>query len=156
MSLYKGISFELPNGYGSYLKDIFQPINVLDFDWDITNIEAYASSDSSHVNDLFPPNKEHIQGSKLQEIIETKQAYLIFVELRAFQGPITSHPKTYKEFMASDCQLILLLADSIYTTIYCKDQQMLHSLYENARNLGFQKLVYLSEQNDSRNRLSVW
>lgn len=152
----RGISFELPNGYGSYLKDILQPINVQAFNWHIDNIEAYAASNGSLSEDLFPHNGATLTGSELKEVIETGQAYLIFVELRTFRGPVTSHPETYGEFAASDCQLVLLIVDTIYTTIYCKDHEMLHALYENARSFGFHDLEYLTEQNDSRTRLSVW
>lgn len=108
------------------------------------------------MTDLFPRNREQLTGSELKKVIETEQAYVIFAELRAFRGPVTSHPATYEEFAASDCQLVLLIVDTIYTTIYCKDQQMLHALYENAHSFGFRDLEYLNEQNDSRTRLSVW
>jgi len=154
--LFRGISFELPNDYGSFLKDILQPINVQAFNWHIDNVEAFASRNGSHMNELFPLNREQLTGSELKEVIETEQAYVIFAELRAFQGPVTSYPETYEEFAESDCQLVLLIVDTIYTTIYCKDQQMLHALYENARSFGFHDLEYLNEQNDSRTRLSVW
>lgn len=152
----RGISFELPNDYGSFLKDILQPINVQAFEWHIDNVEAFASRNGSHMTDLFPRNREQLTGSELKKVIETEQAYVIFAELRAFRGPVTSHPATYEEFAASDCQLVLLIVDTIYTTIYCKDQQMLHALYENAHSFGFRDLEYLNEQNDSRTRLSVW
>ncbi|MFP3357523.1 DUF2691 family protein [Planococcus sp. SIMBA_143] len=152
----RGISFELPNDYGSFFKDILHPINIKAFKWHIDNVEAFASRNGSHTNDLFPHNTEQLTGSELKEVIETERAYVIFAELRAFQGPVTSHPETYEEFVASDCQLVLLIVDTIYTTIYCKDQQMLHALYENAHSFGFRDLEYLNEQNDARTRLSVW
>ncbi|MGM0898110.1 MAG: DUF2691 family protein [Bacillota bacterium] len=93
-SFPRRISFELPNDFGSFLKD----------------------------------NGAILKGSELQAVIEKEKAYLVFMELRAFQGDVILHPDTYEEFAANDCQLVLLIADSIYTTIYCKDQLMLHSL----------------------------
>lgn len=154
--MFRGISFELPNDYGSFLKDILQPVNVQSFNWHIDNIETYTASNDRANGELFPQNGTILEGFKLKEAIETEKVYVIFAELRAFQGAVTSHPQTYEEFAASDCQLVLLIADTIYTTIYCKDQTMLLALYKNGRSFGFRNLAYINEQNDSRTRLSVW
>lgn len=154
--MFRGISFELLNDYGSFLKDILQPVNVQSFNWHIDNIETYTTSNDRPNGELFPQNGTILKGLELKEVIETEQVYVIFAELRAFQGAVTSPPQTYEEFTASDCQLVLLIADTIYTTIYCKEQTMLHALYENALSFGFRELEYVNEQNDSRTRLSVW
>ncbi|MCY8202800.1 DUF2691 family protein [Bacillus sp. N12A5] len=40
--------------------------------------------------------------------------------------------KTYAEIVDSDCELVLLLADSSYVSIYCKDENVIERIYFNA------------------------
>ncbi|MFP3513816.1 DUF2691 family protein, partial [Peribacillus sp. SIMBA_075] len=86
--------------YGSFLKDILQPVNVQSFNWHIDNIETYTTSNDRPNGELFPQNGTILKGLELKEVIETEQVYVIFAELRAFQGAVTSPPQTYEEFTA--------------------------------------------------------
>ncbi|TMV43302.1 DUF2691 family protein [Paenibacillus mesophilus] len=76
----------------------------------------------------------------------------------------TAYPKdesiedvlTYEEFLKSQCQLVLIVIDSSYLTVYCKDNKMIDDLYLNAIRKGFEKVEYITDENDFRTRLSVW
>ncbi|WP_337588343.1 DUF2691 family protein [Paenibacillus gorillae] len=63
---------------------------------------------------------------------------------------------TFDEFLKSDCHLVLLIVDSVYVTIYCKDKDQIESLYNNAVNKKYEKVEYVTEDNDFRTGLSVW
>ncbi|WP_420819440.1 DUF2691 family protein [Paenibacillus thalictri] len=57
--------------------------------------------------------------------------------------------------MASDCELIVLIADSAYTSIYCKDSKVLRELYDNMESLKVDKLAYITDENDFRHTVKV-
>ncbi|MDQ0193256.1 hypothetical protein J2T20_001605 [Paenibacillus wynnii] len=49
-----------------------------------------------------------------------------------------------------------MVIDSSYISIYCKDPNLLEDLYNNALNRNFEKLKYVTDDNDTRTKLSVW
>ncbi|TYR81408.1 DUF2691 family protein [Priestia megaterium] len=60
------------------------------------------------------------------------------------------------EFLNSNCELVLLIIDSTYCTIYCKGANLLNQLYKNAQQHKFKSVAYVTDKNDCRSRLSVW
>ncbi|WP_407944606.1 DUF2691 family protein [Paenibacillus swuensis] len=52
--------------------------------------------------------------------------------------------------------MVLLVVDSSYVTVYCKDNKILDDLYLNAIDKGFENVEYITDENDFRTRLSVW
>lgn len=154
----RGISFVIPNEYGSFLGDVLKPIDISAFNWLVGEGESYVIEDGELTEILFPYEKRiGIEGEHLKTILEKKEYYLIFVELKAYTNrENVSDIKTYDEFINSDCQLVLLVADSSYTTIYCKNKEKLEMLYNNAKNNGFENVQYIADENDFRTRLSVW
>lgn len=106
---------------------------------------------------LFPEEINVLDGTLLKRILEDNQYYLIFADLKAFpKGKNVSDIERYEEFLNSDCQLVLLIVDSTYTTIYCKDKAILGCLFQNAKDLGFNNVEHITDENDGRTRLSVW
>ncbi|HDR7244788.1 TPA: DUF2691 family protein, partial [Bacillus mobilis] len=76
-------------------------------------------------------------------------------DLKAYpKGEVLEEIETYEEFKESKCELVLLVADCTYVTIYAKDQKAIELMYENARNQGFY-VEYVTDENDGRTRLSV-
>ncbi|MCC3372234.1 DUF2691 family protein [Cohnella sp. REN36] len=55
----------------------------------------------------------------------------------------------------SDCELILLIVDSSYTSIYCKDVETLNQLHTNAKMVNVDSLAYITDDNDFRKTLKV-
>jgi hypothetical protein len=153
----RGMSFEIPNEYGSFLWEVLMPFEITEFVWASGGEESYLVVDDELQEPLFPEEINGMDGLLLRELLEENKYYLIFVNLQAYpKGNNSLRIETYEEFVNSNCQLVLLVVDSIYVTIYCKDNAKLESLYQNAKLKGFNNLQYITDENDTRTRLSVW
>ncbi|CAM3474054.1 DUF2691 domain-containing protein [Paenibacillus lupini] len=153
----RGVSFEIPNEYGKYLAEILKPIEITASNWYIGGEESYIVGDGTLNIPLFDGEIFGMEGSSLKDIIENNEYYLIFANLKAFpkETEVFDIP-SYEEFLNSSCQLVLLVIDSSYITVYCKDQDQLEGIFINANSLGFDKVNYITDENDFRTKLSVW
>lgn len=85
-----------------------------------------------------------------------KDHYLLFVKLQAYlEGGKFFDIHTYEEFQKSDCQLLLLIADTRYVTIYAKDKGVIEKLYEQAVINQCTNLKYITDENDTRTGMDV-
>lgn len=151
----RGISFTIPNNYGTYLKEILKPINLIRYRWFVGSEESYTVKDDKLDEPLFPDSAV-IDGKTFADVINHGKQYLIFLNLKAFpSGPVTD-VATYEAFLDSPCELVLLLIDSTFVDVYCKDQRMIESLYANALSCGFKEVAYLTDGNDTRTTLTIW
>ncbi|MDM5155188.1 DUF2691 family protein [Bacillus sp. DX1.1] len=148
----RGISFMIPNEYGMYLSQILQPVDLKDFLISIETVEIYDGKQEH----LFPKENYVIEGTKVHKIINEQQYYIVFTDFKIYpkHGGITEI-ETYEEFLHSDCELILLIAECEYVTLYCKDKNMLNQLYENAIKQHFTDVEYVTDLNDDRTGMSV-
>ncbi|CAG7658299.1 DUF2691 family protein [Paenibacillus allorhizosphaerae] len=153
----RGISFLIPNEYGKWLVNILKPIDFKKYNWSIGSGEEYKYQDNDLIR-LFPDDVSILRGAELFKIIDTAEPqYIIFADLKAFPiGTNSFDINTYEDFLASDCELILLIVDSVYTSIYCKDLKTLSQLYANVATLKVDSLTYITDENDFRNTLRVW
>ncbi|WP_213621512.1 DUF2691 family protein [Paenibacillus sp. J22TS3] len=127
------------------------------FDWYIGGEESYLVNEGKLDGLLFLRETIGMDGGHLKNIIENNEYYLIFQDLKAFpKGEAVAEVRTYKEYLDSACQLVLLVIDSSYIEVYCKDREALESLYLNARIRGYSNLDYITDDNDMRTRLTVW
>jgi hypothetical protein len=154
--LRRGISFELPNEYGSLLGDVLQPIDITVFTWRIGAGEIYMVEDNQLSNELFIENRTIIDGAELKNRIEGNKYYIIFADLQAFPKGEFSAIDSYDQFLGSKCELVLIVVDCSYATIYCKNKKDLELLYINAGDYGFKNVEYITDENDTRTGLSVW
>lgn len=82
---------------------------------------------------------------------------MIFADLKAFtKGKSVSKLETYGDYLKSNCQLVLLIVDSSYVTLYFKDREVLEKLYLHAYENGFENIEFINNEDDTRSRLSVW
>ncbi|SFC37684.1 Protein of unknown function [Bacillus sp. OV322] len=152
----RGITFEIPNEYGSFLWKVLTPFEITEFVWLSADEESYLVENKELREPLFPEEMNGMDSLFLRELLEENKYYLIFVNLQAYpKGKNPLHIETYDEYVNSNCQLVLLVVDSIYVTIYCKDKAKLEGLYQNAKLKGFNSLNYITDKNDTRTRLSV-
>ncbi|WP_338777763.1 DUF2691 family protein [Metabacillus sp. FJAT-52054] len=153
----RGISFEIPNEYGRFLMNALMSFEISEFVWTSGGEESYLVKGDELQEPLFPDEVSRMDGLLLRELLEENKYYLIFVNLQAFpKGESSLRVETYEEFVNSNCQLVLLVFDSVYVEIYCKDNIRLESLYQNAKLRCFNNLHYITDKNDIRTRLSVW
>lgn len=80
----RGISFEIPNTYGSFLGEILKPIDISNFDWLIGGEESYFIVDDTLGDSLFPDMVIGMNGEELKKIINNNKYYLIFANLKAY------------------------------------------------------------------------
>lgn len=71
---------------------------------------------------------------------------MIFAELKAFPGGMVTEINTYEEYLESSCELVLLITDCSYVTLYCKDPVMLEALYQQAVQCGFHRVDYVTDE----------
>ncbi|MBD2864033.1 DUF2691 family protein [Paenibacillus oceani] len=153
----RGIQLEIPNEWGSHLGEVLEPFNISHFDWYIGGEEAYQYTEGDDFKPLFQGEIYGMKGQDLSEILKSTRYYIIFANFKAYpRGESIEDVLTYEEFLKSQCQLVLIVIDSSYLTVYCKDNKMLDDLYLNAIRKGFEKVEYITDENDFRTRLSVW
>lgn len=154
--LKRGMTFTIPNEYGVFLGEVLKPIDITKFSWRIDTEDSNILVDGQKDEELFPEGKTEMDGIELKHLIENKTYYMIFADLQAYPKGTLSHIKTYEEFIESQCELVLLVTDCSYVTIYCKNKGTLEWLYKNAVECGFEDVTYITDENDARTRLSVW
>lgn len=153
----RGIIFKIPNEYGKILGDLLKPFNTETFNWYIGGEESYFIQNDTLGEALFHEEIYGMDGRVLKELLENNEYYIIFANFKAFpQEKDVIDVQTYEEFLNSDCQLVLLVVDCEYATVYCKDQGMLEALCHNAISNGYEDVQYITNENDFRTRLSVW
>ncbi|MGN7477762.1 DUF2691 family protein [Solibacillus silvestris] len=153
----RGLTFEMPNKYGKLLGKLLKPIDISAFNWCIGGGESYKVVNNQLAEDLFTFDKEVIEGAALKNLLENNEYYIIFADLKAYpKGKEFSHIETYEDFLISNCELVFLVVDSSYTTIYCKDQSAIEYLYKNALKCGFENIDYLTDENDARTSLTAF
>jgi Protein of unknown function (DUF2691) len=152
--MIRGITFEIPNEPGIFLGNIFKPVEIALFNWKSRGGESYLVKDNQLGEPLFPENE--MDGLLLQEVIENDCYYVIFIELIAYpKGKQVRDIETYDDFINSECQLVLLIVDSSFTTIYCKNKEILERLYNNAIVQGFDQVQYITVY-ESRHLLNIF
>lgn len=152
----RGITIDIPNEYDNLLWKVLKPIDITSFDWRVENEESYFVLSNGLGAELFSEDNKVMSGLELKKLIKDNIYYLIFADLKAYQkGEKVVDIETYEEFKESKCELVLLVADCTYVTIYAKDQKAIELMYENALNQGFY-VEYVTDENDGRTRLSVW
>lgn len=154
--MIRGISFQIPNVYGSLLGEVLKPIDVTAFHWRIGSGESYVVVNDQLDKDLFTEGKDIIEGEELKYLLETNKYYIIFADLQAFPKGDIAYIETYEDFIESNCKLVLLVVDCCYVTIYCKTKETNELLYKNAINCKFVDVEYITDMNDTRTGLSAW
>lgn len=153
----RGIQLQIPNEWGNHLGSVLEPFNINHFDWYIGGEEAYQDTGGGNFDPMFQGEIYGMKGQVLSDILKSGRYYIIFANFKAYPtGTNIGDVLTYEDFLKSQCQLALIVIDSSYVTVYCKDNNMIDDLYMNAIRKGFQKVEYISDENDFRTRLSVW
>lgn len=152
--MMRGLTFEIPNRYGSLLGEVLKPVDITAFSWRIGGGESYKVVNDQLDEDLFSFDKEIIEGSELKNLLENNKYYIIFTDLKAYpKGKELLHIETYEDFIISNCELALLVVDCSYAAIYCKNQGAIELLYKNAIECGFENVKYLTDENDLQSSL---
>lgn len=151
----RGITVDIPNENDKLLWKVLKPIDISSFDWWVGSEESYLVARGGLDEALFPEEPSIVEGSDLKRLFKDNIYYVIFADLKAYpKGEEVVDIETYEEFKGSKCELVLLVVDCTYVTIYAKDQEAIKLMYENALNQSFY-VEYITDENDGRTRLSV-
>ncbi|TBX60566.1 DUF2691 family protein [Bacillus mycoides] len=151
----RGIFVEIPNEYDNLLWKVLKPIDISSFDWWVGSEESYLVARGGVDEALFLEEPSIVEGSDLKRLFKDNIYYVIFADLKAYpKGEEAVDIETYEEFKESKCELVLLVADCTYVTVYAKDQEAIELMYENAIDQGLY-VEYVTDENDGRTRLSV-
>lgn len=63
---------------------------------------------------------------------------------------------TYDEFLSSKCRILLLICDTHYIDIYCKDIEISRALFARANSLSYQDVEYITDENDGRTAMNLF
>lgn len=156
--VYRGIQCRIANEHGQILGGILEPIDLAKYVWKLGTSEAYVINEKSQFEDFFTDEdyEQGIKGVDLQKRFQSDSYYTIFISLQAFPSELTTVITTYEDFVRSDCEMVILLADCTYLDIYCKNQQLIERLYQHALDLGVTDLHYISQENDDRTSLVIF
>jgi hypothetical protein len=157
MFMLRGVSFLVPNEYGRYLAEILEPFYCSKYNWKLEcSTEIWKKKNGQQDVDLFDDVTDIVDGEIFGELIKNNIYYVIFATLKAFpKNAQLSRFNTYQEFLQSDCELCLLIADCSYVEIYCKNSLLIDKLFKNAEAKGYEQVQYIDEKNDYRTKMCV-
>lgn len=138
-----GIRFEIPNNYGNYLRDILKNLNLENYYWNIFDSEILDKKG----NNLFSDNNYNI---KMEDIFNNKDYYLIFANFQGYQNKNNFNNITsYTDFLKSDCEIIIIVVDSIYIDIFIKNLEVLQLIKKNVYDNKYSNVKILYNLNDT-------
>lgn len=154
----RGVSFQIPNEYGQVLKNILVPLDCSQYDWLIGAGQVLQTVDGLFIEeDLFHEYDHILNGSELNKRINHVSYYPIFADLKGYSRMgLISDFDTYEKYQQSDCEIVVLITDSVYVSIYCKNRSLLESLYSNAMSNNYQSVTYITDENDRRMSMVAW
>ena len=150
-----GLSIRVKNTPDTFLYKLFDGIDLLKYAWEILEDFIMCEKNNEHSQKLFDSNE--MSGEEFFNCISINGYYMIFADIKAY--PIKSNRvdiKTYDDYIKSDCQIIFLCADSSYIDFYSKDSKILDKAHENCIKYKFDKVMPITEENNTRTRISVW
>lgn len=151
--MIRGISFEIPNQYGQYLKEIFEEIPIDTYFWQVNYEDIFKKTDDQgKLLDLFP-NDSFLDGKKLKEIINEPEYYVIFLAMIASKKELDNiiYINNYNDFLDSDFEILIDIYDNSYVCIYCKDKSILKIFETNALKNNYKNISYITDENDKYN-----
>lgn len=148
-----GLSILLPNVASNYLIQILENVDVDLYEWNVSYDEVLYMEDDKEENSLF--KEKIISGDEFKKCISRKEYYLVFIDVKGFPINSTiSNVISYDDYLRSECEIVLLCADSRFVDIFSKKKDILQTIYTNCINYELQ-VEKISKQNNTRTRLDV-
>lgn len=138
------------------LQQVLKEIDLSQYMWTSENFEGYSSMSANGCDTRF---SSFMLGESFQKRAFSDPQYsVLFAEFKGFakNGKISS-VTTYEEYLHSDCQIIILIADGDCIDIYAKDRDLCKTIYSNSLKIhNFKSLIFKTDHNDERSKMSVW
>ena len=152
----RGISFKIPNKYTNLFDNILKNIDVTKYFWYNDEHSNQIFIEKPKKDKCFYFEKKFYSGKEFKNKIKTKENYFVFLaKLQAQLTDVFQEINTYKDFLESNCELLVLIVDSVYAEIYVKNNETIKKIEENAKNNNYTEINYITEENDGRTKLSV-
>lgn len=138
-----GLDIRVKNEYSNYLYKIFDGINLLNYKWKINTDDFLYLENENISQDFFKASI--LSGREFFKSISRDSYYMIFADIKAY--PIDNdcnEVKNFKDFLESNCKLILLCSDSTFIEFYSKDKDILEKVYCNCINYSFEDVKYVT------------
>lgn len=142
--MIRGIKFKIPNKWGYVLKDILKDISLENYIVKINeDNEIWIENDKQLLEEKI------IEGEKFSKLISKNLYYTIFANMHIYEKESKiSNIKTYEQFLKSDCEIIILIIDSIDVCIYVKNKEILNRIELNVKENKFKNIKYITDEND--------
>ena len=153
--MVRGVSFEVADPSINLLHKILDCIEPENYCWHNIQSQNETWTNLSLEEDFL--DKDYYSGTDFSNLI-IKEHFIIFLKLQAYDRNSDyyfSEVQTYEEFRTSDCQLLLLVNDCRFVEIYANNINLTQKLYKNALLNNWDKICYITEQNDLRLRMFV-
>ncbi len=155
--MIRGISFEIPNEYGQYLKEIFEKVPIDTYWWQVNYVDAFKITDEFNAVQLKSPHLFpddcFLEGKKLKHIINEPEYYVIFLAMGASKNKLDDivYMNSYNDFLESNFEILIDIYDNSYVLIYCKDDSLLKIFETNALKNNYENISFITDENDEGN-----
>ena len=150
-----GLDIKVKNEYSNYLNKILTGIDLFNCVWEINADDFLYSENGELKEDFF--GADVLNAVEFIKCISRDSYYMIFADIKAF--PLESERieiKTFKDFIRSNCVMVILCTDSAFIEFYCKDREILDKVYSNCISNGFEKVEYKSSDDVLERNLIAW
>lgn len=112
------------------IEQFFDKISLDVYDWYVFEDEIIFDNNNYH-----PP--VCMDGNGLQKHLLYQDNMIVFINLQAYPKNIEPVKlRTYKDFIDSPCQFILLVSDRVCWEVYAKDPMILNQIIVNVKHFG--------------------
>lgn len=151
----RGISFIAKRSVESdkLLYSILKGINFDTYIWKVVESEIYKTDEETA--ELF--SREIYNGIDFENIIKFNEYQVIFANIQAYKRNTQIYElNNYEEFLASSCEIVVLIVDCRFVEIYSKSHITIEQIKSNVERLLFEDIEYITDDNDTRTRFSIW
>ena len=127
----KGIQFNIPNEYNTYLNKIFKNVDLSSHFCYIQRAEVYDGKDDLFVKTRYS-YKEFIDLTN-----STHYAVFFNAQFNEQTPKILKEINNFEDFIKSDCFLSICIIDCTFVEIYCKDESVLLLIEKNVKENDF-------------------
>ncbi len=141
--MIRGLRFKLLNKFDFFINKILDGINKDTYVWRISEDQVFLEKGD------FLYDSYIYSGQKFNEIISKSPYYTAALNLQVFPcGTNFQQINNYCDFLNSNCELVVLMCDTIYVDIYSKSMNIIEIIRLNAQNNNFQEIEYITDEND--------
>lgn len=143
-----GIELNKENNYDRFINDLLNGIKFNEYKINILENEVM----SEDIQNRFLNKYEILDMIKGKD---KSKYYILFINLQIFSGEEkNTEIRTYKDFLDSSCEFILLINDGSFVEMYFKNNKIKNIILNNLKDMNIDYIVKTKE-NDNRYIMSV-